>query len=108
MKRLIFEIVKHGVHNPDTFPGCGVAGTHYTHRATGSGSSEHAAGEDAHEIFWQAKADFEKVSMLDLVVLEGEIAKLDVEENAHDNCIHEDDHEMCTAAHYVTIRWRLE
>ena len=43
------EIINHGVMYSDYFQGCGIAFTDYTHAATGIGSSEREAFDDALE-----------------------------------------------------------
>ena len=45
-----FEIIDHGVDNPQYFPGCGVSGTDYTDVFTGCGVSAHEAFEECLEM----------------------------------------------------------
>lgn len=44
-----FEVLNHGRHLPDYFPGCGVAFTRWTHVATGCGDDAKGALDDALE-----------------------------------------------------------
>ena len=103
MKHLIFEIVKHGASAELVSPG---PPGEFNHVATGSGSSEWEAGQDAQEIFLRSVP--KGVSIFDLMRLEGKLTQLSQEENAHDLCGDCQEGGDCAAAHYVSIKWRLE
>lgn len=54
---LQFEVVNHGIDNPQYFQGCGVYGTEYQYVDTGCGHSEASALDDALEQIAQATPD---------------------------------------------------
>ena len=67
MKRIeTYEIINHGVMYSDYFQGCGTAFTEFTDVATGIGSSEREALDDALEML--AQQDWDTASNPDLVI----------------------------------------
>ncbi len=64
-----FEILNHGIDNPQYFQGCGVYGTEFEHIATGCGESELEALDDALEQIAQTAPD-RFTERLELAILE--------------------------------------
>ncbi len=101
-----YEIITHGVEWSDYFQGCGTAFTEYTDVATGIGSSEREAAEDA--LGSLAQNDWDTDSNAELSAEVAELSDRDeisdiVDEYCEDNNMEEPDE---TPWVYVSIRVR--
>lgn len=95
-KRIIdYEVIDHGVHHNQYFPGCGVAFTRFSHVVTGIGETAFEAALNAIEqIQMLGDYDTDGIEIAHLVRMPGNEEPGDELDE-----IHSDFH------HYVSIRW---